>query len=374
MSRFTGEAGHDRALAEDRLTSEALARLTAAARRGGTEAILTEIARLLDGWAALIDRYGKPVSAFGAARVHIDDATSFALNRTRKIRNTTMQLQPVGHGQDPRAFLVVSARGGSEGRTRALAVQAAALLDLTFFAQRDGKVDDIARADIVDVLLSGNAPLARKLANRWGLTGEKLVAIALKSRSRAVVLETQVLDWLIELQVPLTTRAHDGEIVVFLAPEVVPTWIHKVEHEAKAGVPVRCGIGKPTVLADLAVSLEQARQALDVAIADPRPCLLFEQLPMVDLVIRNLSPMTISALYEPLRALGDEDSGNQLALSLRVFLAENGSWETAASQLGIHRHTLKNRMHRVEELTGLSMSRADDRFRAWLALQSRASG
>ena len=365
------DASPDRLRAEDRLTSADLVLLTSAARRGGTEAILSEVARLLNGWAALIDRYGKPISAFGAARIHIDDATSLALNRTRKIRNTAMQLQSVGHAEDPRAFLVVSARGGSEGRTRALALHAASLLDLTFFAQRDGKVDEIARADIIDVLLSGNRMLSRSLADRWGLTGERLVALALRSRSRAVVLETRVLEWLTELEVPLTTRELGGEIVVVLAPEVVPSWVAKVQAAAGSGLPVRCGIGRPMTTADLAVSLEQARQALDIAIADAEPCLLFDELPMIDLVIRNLSPMTISALYDPLRALGDEDSGNQLALSLRAFLAENGSWEAAASQLGIHRHTLKNRIQRVEDLTGLSMSRADDRFRAWLALQSK---
>ncbi|MGX4694977.1 helix-turn-helix domain-containing protein [Streptomyces sp. JNUCC 63] len=56
--------------------------------------------------------------------------------------------------------------------------------------------------------------------------------------------------------------------------------------------------------------------------------------------------------------------------SLRVFLSENNNWEAASSELGIHRHTLRQRMARVEELTGLSVTTTEDRVIAWLALHA----
>jgi purine catabolism regulator len=57
--------------------------------------------------------------------------------------------------------------------------------------------------------------------------------------------------------------------------------------------------------------------------------------------------------------------------SLEAFLHHNGSWEGAARALGVHRHTLRARMARVEELTGLSLGVADNRALILLALRSR---
>jgi len=60
-----------------------------------------------------------------------------------------------------------------------------------------------------------------------------------------------------------------------------------------------------------------------------------------------------------------------LLRSLQVFLDHNGSWETAARALGVHRHTLRNRMSRVERLTGLSLDVAHHRVVLYLALATK---
>lgn len=360
--------------AEDLLISRGMVALTQAARRGGQEGILTELALQIDGWAALIDRFGKAISATGAARIHIDDATTLALNKSRTLRNTDMQLHSVGQPEDPRAFLVVSSRRGSESRIRELSSQAASLMDLAFFAERDGRVDEIARTDVVDVLLSGSSSLAKRLANRWGFRSETLCVAVLRSRSRAVMLERIALEWLVELEVPRTLRTTAQAVTIIISPEVVPAFLEKLELAAAGGVPVRCGIGRPTELGQLNQSLRQAQQALDIAVSDGKPSIQFENLPLVDLVLRNLSPVALGVLSDPIRLLSAEENGPLLLNSLKVFIAENGSWEAAASQLGVHRHTLKNRITKIEELTGLSMMNAEDRFRAWLAILSNNSG
>ena len=46
-------------------------------------------------------------------------------------------------------------------------------------------------------------------------------------------------------------------------------------------------------------------------------------------------------------------------------------WETAAAQLFVHRHTLRYRMRKVEELTGRDLSSSFDRMEFWLALRAR---
>jgi purine catabolism regulator len=63
--------------------------------------------------------------------------------------------------------------------------------------------------------------------------------------------------------------------------------------------------------------------------------------------------------------------GDELMRSLEAFIEENGQWERAARRLYCHRHTLRYRMRRVEELTGRSLGSARDRIEFWLALRGR---
>jgi purine catabolism regulator len=69
---------------------------------------------------------------------------------------------------------------------------------------------------------------------------------------------------------------------------------------------------------------------------------------------------------------GDEgEYGDELLRSLDVFIEQNGHWERAAQVLFCHRHTLRYRIKRVEQLTGRDFSRARDRIEFWLALRGR---
>jgi purine catabolism regulator len=63
--------------------------------------------------------------------------------------------------------------------------------------------------------------------------------------------------------------------------------------------------------------------------------------------------------------------GGELMRSLEAFIEENGQWERAARRLYCHRHTLRYRIKRVEELTGRNLSNARDRIEFWLALRGR---
>jgi purine catabolism regulator len=65
------------------------------------------------------------------------------------------------------------------------------------------------------------------------------------------------------------------------------------------------------------------------------------------------------------------DYGEELLRSLDVFIEHNGHWEKAAGALYCHRHTLRYRVRRVEQLTGRDFSNARDRIEFWLALRGR---
>jgi purine catabolism regulator len=67
----------------------------------------------------------------------------------------------------------------------------------------------------------------------------------------------------------------------------------------------------------------------------------------------------------------DGEYGDELLRSLEAFIDHNGNWERAARDLYCHRHTLRYRIRKVEELTGRDLARATDRIELWLALRAR---
>ena len=68
---------------------------------------------------------------------------------------------------------------------------------------------------------------------------------------------------------------------------------------------------------------------------------------------------------------GEGHYGGELMRSLEAFIESNGQWESAARRLYCHRHTLRYRIRKIEELTGRDLGRARDRIEFWLALRGR---
>ena len=64
----------------------------------------------------------------------------------------------------------------------------------------------------------------------------------------------------------------------------------------------------------------------------------------------------------------DRAGAGDLVESLRVWLAAHGQWEPAAARLGVHRHTLRKRIRRAEELLGRDLDSPGVRAELWLAL------
>ena len=85
-----------------------------------------------------------------------------------------------------------------------------------------------------------------------------------------------------------------------------------------------------------------------------------------DEALRSYCDGVLGAIAE-----GDSVYGDELLRSLEVFIEHNGQWERAARELYCHRHTLRYRIRRVEELTERDLSSARDRVEMWLALRGR---
>jgi purine catabolism regulator len=69
----------------------------------------------------------------------------------------------------------------------------------------------------------------------------------------------------------------------------------------------------------------------------------------------------------------DRDNGTELLASLRAFLEANGHWEAAAITMGVHRHTLRSRMAKVESLIDCRLEVARVRAELLLSIIARQS-
>lgn len=56
--------------------------------------------------------------------------------------------------------------------------------------------------------------------------------------------------------------------------------------------------------------------------------------------------------------------------TLKVWLGHNGAWDPAATALGVHRHTLRNRVRKAEQALNRSLDSPGLRAELWLALHS----
>lgn len=363
--QWTGEAGL-------RYVNLGMRTLLLASARGGSAATLAELSRLVRGWSVLFDAHGAVIDAAGAGIVHRDDARRAAFGSTRAIRHTGLSVHPIGDDSAPRGYLVVAARPQHIAVARELASITSEILTHVFYPRADGRVEPIARADAVDILLSGDAVVARRVAKRWSLHSTDAVVSVVRARSRGVRLENHVLDWLDDCVLPPLATSRGDDVIAILMPDAVDAWRSRVQlaHE-RDRFPVRCGVGSVAEFGQLDRSHRQAAQALSSSMASRAPLVAFDDGAILRTVLSNLTAAAQRDLADVLAPLTEADP--VLRTTLEVFLSENGSWESAASRLGVHRHTVRNRIARVEELCGIEFDRIDDRVLAWLALSAGLS-
>jgi len=132
------------------------------------------------------------------------------------------------------------------------------------------------------------------------------------------------------------------------------------------------GVSAPAGLPAATVAFKQATQALSVA--RRRGAVLVEHEEVAaGSVLPLLADDAVRAFADGLlRSLREHDAHGRgdLVASLRAWLARHGQWDAAAADLGVHRHTLRYRMRRVEEILGRSLDDPDVRMELWLALKA----
>ena len=143
-----------------------------------------------------------------------------------------------------------------------------------------------------------------------------------------------------------------------------------------SGYLVTVGLSRPALdPVDLHRAGAEALLAANVAEARGEPALSFEETGAYRLLLPAMSedPSELRRFHEetvaPLMAY-DEQYDTELVRTLESFLDADGSVAKTAERLFTHRHTIRYRLDRVKELSGLDVSSTDGRERLSLGLKS----
>lgn len=292
-------------------TSEAQRALTRAAVRGGVAGVVRRLGQWIDGWVVLLDAAGVAVHEHNARQVPGLSAEVARLRTAGGLASAAFEtggwhvfLQALG--SRARGVLAVGTAAPLDAADLSIVNTAASLLTLA-----------LAQNDAVDA------------AHRELRSGQFRLLLAgipidgLPSRFRVFLVDEPPDDgfW----------AEHEGRIVVlatefdgFASSEVDVTEVARGYREAQQAR--RAGV---RTFEDLAGSLKVPDGFAD-------------------------------ALLRPLDAETRE--------TLRVWLTHHGAWDPAAAELGVHRHTLRNRVRKAEQALGRSLDSPGLRAELWLAL------
>ncbi|WP_405811798.1 PucR family transcriptional regulator [Streptomyces sp. NBC_01520] len=380
---------------------EAQRELTRAALAGdGPAELLTRLAAHVDGWAALYDTSGAVVAAAPdwAARRAARLTPDVERLRDRPApasvvvgdADDRVELQSLGTGRRARGALAVGT-GAALGTAERYAVHSAvALLTLTTARSRalQGAEQRLGAA-VLRMLLAGQSDHARAVAG--DLYGDLLDAPFRLLIAEAP--EPAVPELLAETMEAAAARSGEtlllvpeGERIVVLAADggaaVAASAAYALAQEDRpAREPgnddgdVVVGLSAPSGPIAVAAAYKQAEQALSVARRRGRALVEHEEL-AAGSVLPLLADDAVRAFADGiLRPLNEHDAKGRgdLVASLRAWLSRHGQWDAAAADLGVHRHTLRYRMRRVEEILGRSLDDPDVRMELWLALKTTAA-
>jgi purine catabolism regulator len=363
--------------------------LTRAVMEGeGVEGIAASLARVTGGWALLLDLHGMPLAATSQAarqravrvweelRTSRPEGVGFSL--TIVDRGHHVWIQPVGAQGRVEAFLAVGKPEALTQTDRIVAGHALSLFAIELAKSRAvAEAERRLRGDFFDALTIGGLPpseIQRGLA-RFGFERDAEVVAAVAEGGDQGELVYAAEDQLSRSGGAYLISPNDVGIHVLVPVERAADLASlRATLAERLGIQVRLGSGSSVGADQAGRSLREARYALQVCRLEGRDTAGFEDLGTYRLLLSMADPGALRAfadsLLAPLDAY-DREQGGELATSLRAFLEHNARWETAAAELYVHRHTLRYRMRKVEELTGRDLSSSFDRMEFWLALRAR---
>ena len=353
---------------------------------GAPASVLDRLARQIGGWAVLVDAAGAPLEAVPAAAARRVPALRAELDRLRGLRapagaalagpQETVLLQSLGNGARCRGVLVVGRAGPVPAADRHV-VNAAALV-LTLRLEQSRALDTAMaalRAALLRLLLAGEDAAVAAVVEELGqqLPAEPLrVATVQGSPGQRAAAVDVAADAAAHQRAALFSAELDGALVLLATGSgSSPVDLAGIADRVPGAA---VGTAGPTPWSRLAEGVQQSRLAAEHSHARGGGTIDFAGLAAPGLGAL-LDPTATRAFAESLLAplaAADRDGAGDLVRSVRVWLSHHGQWEPAAAQLGVHRHTLRKRVHRAQELLGRDLDEPGTRAELWLAMHPPA--
>ncbi len=295
-----------------------------------------------------------------------------------------------GDGPLPQAWLIAAKEAGPLTELDRLTLhQAVTIVALELLRRR--VVDDTERrlaGDVLTALVAGDlsgSELERRL-EPFGLRDRAGALVLAPPRGARAAVEESLARGVRE-EAGGGLVAASGHFLCALLPATgddelfaLAARLHvRVERETGQSLPA--GAGRTVAPGDLRRGFHEARCALEArALAvngngDGRSTLAtYRDLGSFQLLLSLQDDDALRLFCDSILAPIEDSEGaygGELMRSLEAFIECNGQWERAAKALFCHRHTLRYRIRRVEELTGRSLDSARDRIDFWLALRGR---
>ena len=382
----------------------------------GLDGVVEALSALIAGPALIFDARGVELARC-AHRAELSDATVSALSeellaRIRagarrgyapdgELEGRALSLPvvrtPQGNGEvlAPHAWLVAAKDAGPLTEFDRLTLhQAVTVVALELLRRR--VADDTERrlaGDVLAAMVSGDlagAELARRL-EPFGLGSEVGVLVMQPPRNLRGEVE-EALTAAVREESPGGLAASAGAFTCALLPQpqgAEPEAFDLAERvrgrvAREIGEEIAGGAGRAAPAGELRRAFHEARCALEAralvgeengASSTTAPLLAtYRDLGSFQLLLSlqddDALRLFCDSILSPIEH-GEGAYGGELMRSLEAFIECNGQWEKAARKLYCHRHTLRYRIRRVEELTGRSLDSARDRIDFWLALRGR---
>jgi purine catabolism regulator len=368
----------------------------------GIGEVMKAIAESVGGAALLLDDRGQELArhpqerglsqqAVAAVRAEVSDraeagrGTMFVAEEGTLAGRAVAVPVPIG-GTGPRGhWLVVARRSGSAGELEQLiARQAAMVVALELMRERAvGETERRLAGDVLAEALGGNlgAEELRGRLHPFGIDGRVAVLLF---ELEGVPEDPETLAGALRNAGVASLVAVNGSAGRPLLCAIVDPDDRDPAELAREGLAalgedrtIRAAVSRPAQVGGLRRAFHEARCALEATapangnapdVASHRDLGAFTLLLSLqdDDALRTYAENLLAPIED-----GEGEYGPELLRSLEAFIERNGQWERAARDLYCHRHTLRYRIRRIEELTGRDLNQAQDRIELWLALRAR---
>lgn len=349
-------------------TQRALA--VAALRRHGLAAIISELGRRLETWVGMFDASGSltfehpPGGASPTTRRIVAEQVAEVLSRgdetgrSTVVEEHTMQLFTLGRRRGLRGVIAIAAPSlDAEARAVVTSVIAMAGLALEQTGQFVGERRRL-HTQLLQSLLLDDPALAQHVLT--SLPSEPVV-IAVAMDALPDVLE----EWWDRRRAERGSRsflALSDDGVVICLPEADAVLLD----EAAERFGIRIGVSDPTSYSAFSRAHAQALSALRRGAG--AGAIRFAESAASGILAALTTDDARLIAESRLAPLGAADPG--LEKSLRTWLEHDARFESAASALSIHRHTLRSRVAQASKLLDVDLSTFPARAELWALLQA----